>query len=373
MGVGHTSAAKAVALALDERRLDARIIDAYEHAVALFSRVAGAGYIRMVKTVPSLYGFLYDRVERAKEPGSLRKWLGTLSARNLHRLIAELDPSCVICTHAFPCGIMAQYKRTIDPSLPVVGVVTDYVVHPFWIYPNVDAYAVATDEMRSTLISRGVEPGRVWVTGIPVDPRFALIPPKSQARHEVGVGNAQDRRLVLVMAGGLGIGPLETMLRGLVPLRDRVTAVVLTGKNARRRARLERWCAQWPFPVSIHGFEENVYDYMHAADLLLTKPGGLSVSEALVARLPMVLVRPLGGQEQRNTRYLMERRAAFYASNEEEIARAAHRLLERPGARRRILARAETLRRPEAAADVAEIVRDLIQREAPAVSAAGSR
>lgn len=326
----------------------------------------------MVKTVPSLYGFLYDRVERAKEPGSLRKWLGTLSARNLHGLIQELRPSCVVCTHAFPCGIMSQYKRSIDPALPVAGVVTDYVVHPFWIYRNVDRYAVATEEMRAALIAGGVEASKTRVTGIPVDPRFALVSPPARVRRELALESGEGRRTVLVMAGGLGIGPLEMMLRGLVPLSDSVSAVVLTGRNPRRRDRLERWCAQWPFPISIRGFEENVYDYMHAADLLLTKPGGLSVSEALVARLPMVLVRPLGGQEQRNTRYLLERRAALYASNETEIAVAAERLLNRPRERRRLLARAEALRRPEAAADVAEIVRALVAGEATMERAAGS-
>lgn len=326
----------------------------------------------MVKTVPSLYGFLYDRVERAREPGSLRKWLGALSARNLQSLIAALQPSCVVCTHAFPCGIMSHYKRSIDPSLPVVGIVTDYVVHPFWIYQNVDAYAVATEEMRDSLLARGVDDGRVRVTGIPVDPRFALIPPKAHARRELGI-DVSGRRVVLIMAGGLGIGPLEMMLRALREVRQPVSAIVLVGKNDRRRLRLRRWCRSWPFPVEIRGFEENVYDYMHAADLLLTKPGGLSVSEALVARLPMVLVKPLGGQEERNTRYLVSRGAALYASTEPEIAAAAQQLLGRAPERRQILARAESLRRPEAAADVAAIVRHMVSHEPLRVSARGSR
>lgn len=334
--------------------------------------MAADGYIRMVKTVPSLYGFLYDRVERAREPGSLRKWLGALSARNLQSLIAALQPSCVVCTHAFPCGIMSHYKRSIDPSLPVVGIVTDYVVHPFWVYHNVDAYAVATEEMRDSLLARGVDEGRVRVTGIPVDPRFALIPPKAQARRELDI-DASGRRIVLIMAGGLGIGPLEMMLRALRDVRRPLSAIVLVGKNDRRRLRLRRWCRSWPYPVEIRGFEENVYDYMHAADLLLTKPGGLSVSEALVARLPMVLVKPLGGQEERNTRYLVSRGAALYASTETEVTAAAQRLLDRAPERRQILDCAESLRRPEAAADVAAIVRHMVEGEPLRVSATGSR
>lgn len=361
MGVGHTSAAKAVGLALNEHALDVHVVDAYQHAASLLSKIAADGYIRMVKTVPSLYGFLYDRVERAREVGSFRKWVSRLGAQSLHALIDAVQPSCVVCTHAFPCGIMSQYKRTIDSSLPVVGVVTDYVVHPFWIYRNIDAYAVATDEMRIALAARSVSDERIRVTGIPVDPRFGLIPSKREARRELGLDPASKRHLVLVMAGGLGIGPLEMMLTALQRVRRPVAAIVLVGRNARREQRLRAWSARLPYPVEVRGFEDNVYDYMHAADILLTKPGGLTISEALVARLPMVLVKPLGGQEERNTRYLVNHRAALSADSEHEIARAVERILAMQSAdQRRLLLHAESVRRPEAAADVAQIVRSLL-------------
>jgi processive 1,2-diacylglycerol beta-glucosyltransferase len=314
----------------------------------------------MVKTVPSLYGFLYDRVERAREAGSFRKLVSRLGAHSLHALIEELQPSCVVCTHAFPCGIMSQYKRTIDPRLPVVGVVTDYVVHPFWIYRNIDAYAVATEEMRNALRARSVPDDRIRITGIPVDPRFALASSKREALRELGLDPEERRKLVLVMAGGLGIGPLEMMLRALCRVRRPIAAAVLVGRNARREERLRAWSSGLPYPVQVRGFENNVFDYMHAADVLLTKPGGLTISEALAARLPMVLVKPLGGQEQRNTRYLVKQRAAMRADNEDAIARAVDRILAtHPASRGRLLRRAESVRRPEAAADVAQIVRTL--------------
>jgi len=338
-----------------------RIVDAYQHAVPFFSKIAADGYIRMVKIAPWMYGFLYDRVERARKVGSSRKWLSRLGAQNLHALIEAVQPSCVVCTHAFPCGIMADYKSTIDPKLPVVGIVTDYVVHPFWIYRNIDAYAVATPQMRDMLISRGINPSRVQTTGIPVDPRFGLAPSKTQVRRELGFGTLGARRLALVMAGGLGIGPLEMMLRGLEDASHPVAAVVLTGKNARREARLREWVSRLSYPVFVRGFEDNVYDYMHAADILLTKPGGLTISEALVARIPMVLVKPLGGQEERNTRHFLKHRAALRAYTREDVTRAVERLLDaQPRDRERLFSRAEALRRPEAAADVAQIVRRLV-------------
>lgn len=351
-------------MTLADRERDVRIVDAYQYAVPFFSKIAADGYIRMVKTAPWVYGFLYDRVERARKVGSPRKWLSRLGAQNLHALIEAMEPSCVVCTHAFPCGIMAEYKRTIDPSLPVAGIVTDYVVHPFWIYRNIDAYAVATPQMRDVLITQGIAPRRVQVTGIPVDPRFGLHGSKAQARQQLGLSPASGTRLVLVMAGGLGIGPLEMMLRALQDVRQPVAAVVLTGRNARREARLREWATRLRYPVHVRGFEANVYDYMHAADLLLTKPGGLSISEALVARLPMVLVKPIGGQEERNTRYFVKHRAALRAGTQDGVTRAVDRILEaQPSDLERMLSRAEALRRPQAAADVAQIVRGLLGEE----------
>ncbi|MBV8602657.1 MAG: hypothetical protein JO359_13915 [Candidatus Eremiobacteraeota bacterium] len=346
-----------------EQGHDVRIIDAYRYAMSFLSRVAADGYIGMVKTIPQLYGFIYDRVERANNVGAFRTWLSRFSAQNLRALIGEMDPCCVVCTHAFPCGVMAEYKKQIDPALPVVGVVTDFVVHPFWIYKNVDAYAVATSEMRATLVSRGVAREKIVTTGIPVDPRFALIPSQAQARRELGL--PLDRRIVLAMGGGLGIGPLETMLEAVTRLEldAPVTAVVLVGRNPRRERRLRDWSARLPYPVVIRGFEDNVFDYMHAADVLLSKPGGLSISEALVARLPMVLVKPLPGQEDRNTRFLFERGAALRATTARGIARAATQLIDADSPRRRrLLARVDSLRRPEAAADVAAIVRGVVER-----------
>jgi processive 1,2-diacylglycerol beta-glucosyltransferase len=356
--VGHTSAAEAVGLVLREDAVDVAIVDSYKYAASYFSKVVADGYLGMVKTIPQLYRFIYDRAERASGAGAFRKWVSRYTAQNLRTLIGEIQPSCVVCTHAFPCGVMSQYKKQVDADLPVVGIVTDFVVHPFWIYRNVDAYAVATRKMHATLVDHGVSPERIQVTGIPVDPRFALRPSQAQARRALGLP-AQER-VVLVMAGGLGIGPLETMLTALAQSRRPVHAVVLVGRNPRRQQHLTKWAQRLPYPVEVHGFVHNVFDYMHAADVLLTKPGGLTTSEALVAQLPMVLVKPLPGQEERNTRYLCDRGAAMVAVVESGIARAVEQLLDDDaGHRSRLLQRVETLRRPEGAADVAEIVRRL--------------
>ena len=202
---------------LAARGMRGEVVDSYRYAASLFSKVVSDGYIGMVRTIPQVYGFIYDRAERATVAGGFRVWAGEFTARNIHGLIERLRPSAVVCTHAFPCGVMAAYKREFDPALPVMGIVTDFVVHPFWVYKNIDAYAVATPEIRAALIARGVDPAAIGVDGIPVDPRFGAAAgrPRRAARAAGaaarGRGRAGDGRRAGAGAGaehGARAGPL---------------------------------------------------------------------------------------------------------------------------------------------------------------------
>jgi processive 1,2-diacylglycerol beta-glucosyltransferase len=360
--VGHTAAAKAVAGELRSLLPGAEIqtVDSYKYAASVFSKVVADGYIGMVKTVPQLYRYIYDRAERARDIPAFRRWVNQYTASNLRALVSERKPDVVVCTHAFPCGVMAEYKRQFDPDLPVAGIVTDFVVHPFWIYSNIDLYAVATREMRQALVARGVARERIELSGIPVDPRFASARlPVAELRAALGL--PVDRRIVLMMGGGLGIGPLELMIRALGRVKSRVAGTIIVGRNARLERRVLALAERTEYPLRILGFVDNVYDYMHASDVLVSKPGGLSSSEALSAELPMVLVKPLPGQEERNTRYLVSRKAAVRAEGEAQLARAISEIME-PGERRvRVLERIAALRRPEAAVDVARRIAALVE------------
>ena len=283
----------------------------------------------MVKTVPQLYRYIYDRAERATEAGAFRNWVSRYPAANLRSLIEEKRPNVVVCTHAFPCGVMAAYKNAFDPSLPVVGIVTDFVVHPFWIYRNVEAYSVATAEMRAVLMARGVPGERIVVSGIPVDRRFTeprLAKPALRRALELPV----DRNIVLMMGGGLGIGPIELMMRGLADVQWRSPessswAATPTSSDARARgsgahrvsaagARLRRQCFR-------------LYARIRRAAL---KAGRVDFLGSAGCRFADDFVRPLPGQEERNTRYLVSRRAAIRARGPRGLAAAVGNLLSSP-------------------------------------------
>ncbi len=355
VGVGHTAAAAAVrsALAELEPSIETQVVDSYKYAARIFSKVVADGYIGMVKTVPQLYRYIYDRAERSREIPAFRRWVNQYTAANLRALVAERKPDLVVCTHAFPCGVMAEYKRRFGPELPVVGVVTDFAVHPFWIYQNVDAYAVATPEIRQMLLARGIKAERIVVSGIPIDRRFEH-PRLGRDELRAALGLPADRRIVLMMGGGLGIGPLDRMIRALGRLEVPLAGAIIIGRNSRLERRVLAVAEQTDYPLRVFGFVDNVYDYMHASDVLLTKPGGLTSSEALCARLPMVLVKPLPGQEERNTRYLVARRAAIRARGERQLAQAVREILTSSERRAQLGTSIAALRRPGAAHAVAE-------------------
>ncbi len=365
VGVGHTAAANAVREALVARDplLETETVDSYAYAASIFARVVADGYIGMVQTVPQLYGYLYGRVERARNVPAARRFVNRYTAANLRAYVERTQPDLVVCTHAFPCGVMSEYKRQFDPQLPVIGIVTDFVVHPFWIYPNVDAYAVATEDMRAQLVARGVPAERILLSGIPVDLRFGHLPDDRNAlRRRLGL--PPDRHIVLIMGGGVGIGPLDKMMRALGGVDVPVAAVVIVGRNGRLEKRVVAAAERTPYPLRVFGFVDNVFDYMHASDVLLSKPGGLTSSEALAARLPMVLVRPLPGPEERNTRYLVERKAAVRTSTEEELARAVRDILTSGDRQAEIGKHMDELRHPDAALRVADRIGELLARHA---------
>ena len=362
VGEGHRSAADAVRARLAARGMRGEVVDSYRYAASLFSKVVSDGYIGMVRTIPQVYGFIYDRAERATEAGGFRVWASEFTARNIRGLMERLRPSVVVCTHAFPCGVMAAYKRLYDPSVPVMGIVTDFVVHPFWIYATSTRTRSRRRRFARRSSGRGIDPARVGVDGIPVDPRFGIPPPDRGALREA-LGLPRDGSVALVMGGGLGLGPVATTVRALARTSSPVTPVVIVGKNRRLEHRVAEEARRDGADVRVLGFVENVFDWMRAADVLITKPGGLTTSEALAVGVPLVLLKPLPGQEERNARYLVSRGAALRATRPGDLVRVVDTVLHDERIAQRLHASAAQLAHPDAAERVAARLAELAQGE----------
>ncbi len=310
-GAGHTRAAQAIATALTHGGQAHTVIDSLECTSAIFRRMYVKAYIDLVQKTPELWGYLYDKSDVALSPESKRARtrlaFDKLNTSTFKQLIKETNPGVIICTHFLPLELLSDLKARGKLSTPVHAVVTDVSPHAFWIYPNVERYHVATATGARELARKGFPADRISVTGIPIDPVFAEQTQPAIARAKLGL---PERPTVLLLSGGFGVGPMTKLLASFRNTQMPLSLVVVAGRNAGLEAECRRIAATLSVPTKVHGFVANMHELMDAADVIVTKPGGLTTTEILAKGKPMALVAPIPGQEQRNCEYLLEEGAA---------------------------------------------------------------
>ncbi len=369
IGGGHVASARAVESALLERGAEARHVDLLEHTAAPFRRLYRQAYFDLVRSVPDLVEWVGRRMDRRPtEALSLQRRLRArvvrMLAYELPRIIDRFAPRALVHTHFLGPEVMAGRMRRRAP-LPQAEVITDFFAHSLWLQPGIARYFVAIEEVKVHLVSAGVDEYRVRVTGIPVDPAFSRLPGRDEARRRLGLH--EDRDVLLVMAGGLEEDDLAGVLEQLRRLRWPLDVEVVTGRSE-RLARLGRRFVEpdGPVHVRVHGHVDDVPVRMAAADMVLTKPGGLTSSEALAAGLPLLLVSPYPLQEEANAAVLLENGAALRVEPLSTLTFKLRRLL---AERDRLDAMREAARRlghPDAAYRVADAVLAELVRKEPA-------
>jgi processive 1,2-diacylglycerol beta-glucosyltransferase len=281
-----------------------------------------------------------------------------LNVQPMIRMLKRVQPDLCIATHFLPGEILAWLiaKKKLRARNAIV--ITDYDVHALWLCRTVDRYYVALPESAEYLAAIGVPREKLCVSGIPVDPLFAKPVERSEARKHLQLDGRHP--ILLVAAGGEGVGPVEQLVRGLLELRRPWQIVAIAGKSEKMRKRLEdlaRTAGALPggaprlHPV---GFTTEMDQYMASADLLVGKAGGLTTSEALARALPMVLIEPIPGQEERNADHLLEAGAAIRCNNLPVAAWKIAALLDDPARLKQMRDAAARMARPSAAADIAE-------------------
>jgi len=358
-GAGHVRAAQALEKAFSARG-DCAVehIDALEYVSKLFQRIYDKTYIAMVRRAPDLMGVLYERTDQPWHRPRERLALDRLNTQPMIRMLKRVQPDLCVATHFLPAEIIAWLiaKRKLRARNAIV--VTDYDLHAMWLCKTVDRYYVAMDESAEYLERIGVPREKLRVTGIPVDPAFAAPADRAGARKRFGL-DAQAT-VILMAAGGYGVGPVEQLVRDLLALKRPWQIVAIAGKAEKVRKRLEeisrnagnlpggapRLCAV--------GFTTEMDQYMAAADLLVGKAGGLTTSEALARGLPMALIEPIPGQEERNADHLLEAGAAIRCNNLPAAAWKIAALLENAPRLARMRDAARGMARPGAAAAIAE-------------------
>ncbi len=369
-GAGHRAAAAALEEAWTETRPSDVVLnlDLAKFFSALHRKVYSDGYVRIVNRAPELWGLMFnktDSLDLARRLSRIRRLFPSNSRVRFMRAVEEFKPDAVLCTHYLPLETLSQLRkratrvarrpRSSTPLINpfVVSIVTDFEAHALWMEACVDLYCVAAQETKARLVARGADPDNVVVTGIPISGKFSRrIDPKT-VRQNLGVRD--DQPVVLVLSGGFGMGPVGDILRELDKVQRTFQIVVVAGRNEELRRELA--AADRKHPTRVLGFSSNMNELMGIADLIVSKPGGLTTSEALAIGKPLFILNPIPGQEAANSDFLLEHGAAAKVNRVEDLPyRIEHLLGSKKLAEMGRAARA--LGRPQAAQDiVSEVVR----------------
>ncbi|MEP7296133.1 MAG: glycosyltransferase [Burkholderiales bacterium] len=309
-GNGHVRAAQALEAAAARFTSQTAVhIDAMNFVAAGFRKIYTDGYQHLATRAPGLWSYVHqhtDSTPHAAPSQRLRRGIERLSAGALLREIRRIRPDVVICTHFLPAELLMRERNRGRIACPVWLQITDYDLHNMWLVPGMAGYFAATDEVAFRLRARGIAAGLIHVTGIPVMPAFA-----QPAEPLAGLDPA--RPVLLIVSGGTGVGDLPSMVERALGLGGDFAVIGVAGRHVAAKLALDALALKHPGRVHAVGFTNEMHRLMAAADLVVTKPGGLTVSECMAMGKPMLLVSPIPGQEEHNAGYLMEAGAARLA------------------------------------------------------------
>jgi processive 1,2-diacylglycerol beta-glucosyltransferase len=368
VGAGHIRAAQALELALREvaPNAEVRCVDVLELTNAAFRRLYGRAYLDLVNRAPHVLGYFYDLLDRPVAAGTfrgdnMRLMVEKMNLRRFIRLLQAQPWDLIVSTHFLPAEIVASLRQQNKMSVPHATVTTDYETHRLWVNQPCDLYFTATDEGARYLRYWGVPAEHLHVCGIPIHPVFSQ--PKDQAACRAKHGLTGGRPVVLQLAGGFGVGPVEQLLRALTAIEQPVEIAVVAGRNEKVRKKLEGIAVPPRHRVKIWGYTEHIDELMCAADLVVSKPGGLTTSETLARGRVMAIVNPTPGQEYRNSDYLLENGAAIKINNIGTLSYKVGELLSNPQRLACMQSNIQRLARPRAAFDVAARALQLLPEE----------
>jgi processive 1,2-diacylglycerol beta-glucosyltransferase len=355
-GAGHLRAAQAIEKAFLRLNAagDLRNIDTLDYTNKLFQNLYSKAYIEMVDKAPDVLGWLYDHFDKPWQYQRRRLAFDKLNTRPFIKLLRDYQPDLAVCTHFLPAEIISWLKQKNRLDTRQAIVVTDFDLHALWLCRHYEHYFVALEETKRHLQALGTPPEKITVSGIPIDPVFAENKDKAQMRRKLGLHH--NLPAILLSAGGFGVGPVEMLIESLTNMHNKIQLVAICGKNNELKSRIEKLSRRLPdnSPLKIIpvGYTTDMDEYMSAADLLLGKPGGLTTSEALAKTLPIVIVNPIQGQEERNSDHLLEEGVAIRCNNLPVLGYKIDSLLDSPARLAAMCNNARRLARPTAALDI---------------------
>jgi processive 1,2-diacylglycerol beta-glucosyltransferase len=358
-GTGHIRAAEALEKVFRQRPDvgEIRNVDALRFTNRLFRDFYSKLYISLVQRAPTILGIVYNSTDEPWKTDRMRLMLDRFNTGPLVRFIEKFNPDITVCTHFLPAEIISYLisKGKLDARLSIV--VTDLDVHAMWLCRTFHRYFVTLEESKVHLVNLGFPAENVTVSGIPIDPVFGQPGNRDDLRRAAGFDT--ERPLFLISGGALGVSPAAGVLDGLARLRHPAQAIVVCGKNEEMKAGMERQArvieaAHPRLTFRILGYTDEMHRWMQMSDLFIGKPGGLTTAECLACGLPMIIVAPIPGQEERNSDHLLEKGIALKCNEFTTLAYKIDGLLDRPELLQTMRDKARWYGRPDAAATIVD-------------------
>ncbi|MCX5693073.1 MAG: glycosyltransferase [Candidatus Omnitrophica bacterium] len=363
-GVGHKKAAMAIEKALSGIGIEAKNVDVLDYTNAFFKMSYPNAYLFLINKTPTFWGLFYYLLDSRPVDffmAPVRRFLDRLNSKKFIELIKSEKPDAVVSTHFLPSEIISGLKDSGEFKGKLINVVTDFISHSFWMARSSDYFIGAIQRTKNDLLRRGVPEEKIKIFGIPCDPVFSISKGRESLIKQLGIEPGLFN--VLIMSGGFGTGPMKeivTEINNLEPkIRDKMQLIAICGKNEVLFQELNKTSGSLKVKVKAFGYMNNIDEFMEVSDIIVTKPGGLTISEALSKTLPMIIVQPILGQETRNCKILTGYGTAVKAKNTREVCKFIKEFAASPerliGTRTRI----GLLRYPDAAKIIAEFVKNI--------------
>jgi len=359
---GHHSATIAIEKAIKILSPDAEVLNlnGFNYTNPISEKIINRLYMGIIKRTPQIWDYLYDNPSVAKNIEKIKETVHKFNSPKLKNLFDRFKPTAVVCTQAFPCGMVADFKKTYNSGIPLIAVLTDYIPHSYWIYDAVDYYITPAQEVGHLLAEKGVDTKKIKNFGIPFDPKFNQGSKNEEVLQRLNLKTNLPK--ILIMGGGQGLGPVKTIIKSLEKIKKDFQGLIVTGINKKLYRSLKKKIKKSKSKFLLFGFIDNINELMEISDIIITKPGGVTTAEALAKKLPMVIVKPIPGQEASNTAYLMKKGAAIKCDNPKEINLVIEDLLDNPAKLKQLSECAGRISKPNASLDAAKLALELAGR-----------
>ncbi|HEX6922277.1 MAG TPA: glycosyltransferase [Bacillales bacterium] len=362
-GDGHKQAAHAIqaAIGLSSFQMETVLIDPASLVHPTFELISRNVFIAGVKRVPSAYHYFYQKTRGDNFASTILKGFNRFGTGRVLKMLNTIRPSVVVSTCPISAGMVSALKEYGLIDVLTITVITDYSTHSYWIYPGTDRYLVGSEEVEHGLRQQGVDGERITVTGIPVDPKFSWKLNCKDLEQKYGMG--RGRPTVLITGGGYGmIRKGHSILQTLEAVPFDLQLIVVCGHNRRLFHQLEQEAVLSRHHVHLTGYVDYIEELMAISDLMITKAGGLTVSEAIAMNLPMLLYPSIGGQEYDNTQFLLGAKTAWLAHDSTDLMRKASQMLTDRNVLSDLQNHAKQLQCKHAAFKVAQIITDTLPK-----------